>query len=743
MQTAFSLSLNQQLVSGLLTVGKFDGQTPSLACATRDGKVLLHSPHEGGVGGAGTDGLNGRAPAVRYLNFNRKITALRAGHLSSGPSAPDLLFVGTQSNLLAYDTERNADVFFRDVQDGVNTLLIGRATSGGPPLVIAGGNCSILGFDAEGKEVIWTVTGDNVSSMAYCDVNSDGVVELLVGSDDFEIRSFRGEELLSETVETDRVTHLSALHGAHFAYGLANGTVGAYNGSSTRLWRVKTKHRVTSLQSFDVDGDGVPEVVSGWSNGLMTVRRAHNGEMLFKEMCNGSAIAGIVCADYRMDGKEEVIVCTESGEIRGYLPADAELLAMTEDGVLKANTDDQKEIARLQAEKQELTAELRLLEKSLQAAKAGGEAAGPSLPTETALSYYLEANERDGYVSLRVEVSNNDVQIANLVAIDHEGAILEGSEVLVVSPASLSKTAILPFRPTKNQAGSLRIQTHVSVRGSYGSHSQAHNAAQLHVFETVVDIPKFSVFRLQAAGDSVAKPVSAVTLLLNESAARLAEWVKSAFLLPPREGVAIGKDGLKLCFRSVCRTASLVTPEAGGAGQPGEPDGPEQQRQVLMISAQASAAKGGMLRVAIRCNSMELASDIVQDIARFFRVAELDTDADFPLEMAFFEEVRRISFTPPPLFLFLARRLTPPLSLNPAGAEARVGPQLEPHAPLGRHGRRPAARQGPRGARRGLAPAQRDVGHAARLHGAAGAQQPALRGLQCPRGEPRGPAGRA
>lgn len=639
MQTAFSLSLNQQLVSGVLTVGKFDGQTPSLACATRDGKVLLHSPHEGGGSGAGADCLNGRAPAVRYLNFNRKITALRAGPLSSGPAAPDLLFVGTQSNLLAYDTERNADVFFRDVQDGVNTLLVGRATPGGPPLVIAGGNCSILGFDADGKEVLWTVTGDNVSSMAYCDVNNDGVTELLVGSDDFEIRSFRGEELLSETVETDRVTFLSALHGAHFAYGLANGTVGAYNGVNTRLWRVKTKHRLTALQSFDVDGDGVPEVISGWSNGFMTVRRAHNGEMLFKETCNGSAIAGIVCADYRMDGKEEVIVCTESGEIRGYLPADAELLAMTEDGVLKANTDDQKEIARLQAEKQELTAELRRLQKGLEAAKAGGgEGATTSLPTETALSYHLEANERDGYVSLRVEVSS-DVQIANLVAIDHEGAILEGSEVLVVSPASLSKTAVLPFRPSKNQAGSLRIQTHVSVRGSYGSHSQAHNAAQLHVFETVVDIPKFSVFKLQAAADSVAEPVSAVTLVLNESTARLVEWVKSAFLLPPRESLAIGKDGLRLCFRSVCRTASLASPEAG-AGQPGEQDGPEQQRQVLMISAQASAGKGGMLRVTIRCDSMELASDIVQDIAKFFRVAELDTDADFPLEMAFFEEVR-------------------------------------------------------------------------------------------------------
>lgn len=55
----------------------------------------------------------------------------------------DYLFVGTQSNLLAYDVERNADAFFAEVQDGVNTLVVGRYS--GQNLAIAGGNCSILG----------------------------------------------------------------------------------------------------------------------------------------------------------------------------------------------------------------------------------------------------------------------------------------------------------------------------------------------------------------------------------------------------------------------------------------------------------------------------------------------------------------------------------------------------------------------------------------------------------------------
>lgn len=49
-----------------------DGKVPSIACATTGGKILIHSPHE-------VTNTDGKLNAIRYLNLNRKITALAAG----------------------------------------------------------------------------------------------------------------------------------------------------------------------------------------------------------------------------------------------------------------------------------------------------------------------------------------------------------------------------------------------------------------------------------------------------------------------------------------------------------------------------------------------------------------------------------------------------------------------------------------------------------------------------------------
>jgi Bardet-Biedl syndrome 2 protein len=48
---------------------------------------------------------------------------------------------------------------------------------------------------------------------------------------------------------------------------------------------------------------------------------------------------------------------------------------------------------------------------------------------------------------------------------------------------------------------------------------------------------------------------------------------------------------------------------------------------------------GSVLVVKIRCNSMDLAGDIIQDMANYFKFTDLESEADFPDEMQRFEEV--------------------------------------------------------------------------------------------------------
>ena len=252
-----------------------DGKHPCLTCATSAGKVFIHSPHERDTATTGTDSN------IRFLNINKDITALSCGRLR--PSIErEVLLVGTQTNLLAYDVEENADMFYKEVADGVSALIFGHVVGVEAPLAIVGGNCSIQGFDHEGSDEFWTVTGATVTALTFCDADGDGQNELLVGSDDYAIRIFQEADVISEVTETEAIVGLTPIHLTRYGYALANGTIGVYNNAS-RVWRVKSKNKVTCIESFDLDSDGMPELISGWSNGRFEVRNDNDGELIYRQ----------------------------------------------------------------------------------------------------------------------------------------------------------------------------------------------------------------------------------------------------------------------------------------------------------------------------------------------------------------------------------------------------------------------------------------------------------------------------
>ena len=141
--------------------------------------------------------------------------------------------------------------------------------------------------------------------------------QLVVGSEDCEIQVFKKDAIIFEMSETDKITCLCSLGPQLFAYALANGTVGVYQTNGERLWRIKSKNNPVTLLGADVNNDGQLELLTGWSNGKLDIRVAHTGEVMYRENFKCS-IAGIMIADYNMDGKKELIVCTVAGEVVGF-----------------------------------------------------------------------------------------------------------------------------------------------------------------------------------------------------------------------------------------------------------------------------------------------------------------------------------------------------------------------------------------------------------------------------------------
>ncbi|KAG9336957.1 hypothetical protein JZ751_029974 [Albula glossodonta] len=446
----FTLKLNHKINPRMVTVGKFDGVHPCLTAATQAGKSAQDSD-------------------ITLLNINQAVSCLTSGKL--GPSTTgDSLLVGSQTNLLAYDVHDNSDIFYREVSDGANAIVLGKLGDISAPLAIIGGNCALQGFDYEGNDQFWTVTGDNVRSLVLCDFTGDGKNELLVGSEDFDIRVFKEDELVSEMSENETVTSLCHMHGSRFGYALANGTVGVYD-RTARYWRIKSKNHAMSIHAFDLNADGVVELITGWSNGKIDARSDRTGEVIFKDNFS-SSVAGVVEGDYRMDGQVQLICTSVEGEVRGYLPASKEM---------KGN----------------------LMDTSLQ----------------TALSVKGATESQKAHIELNISTPNET--IIRAVLIFAEGIFEGESHVVHPSAQNLSGCVRVPIIPPKDIPVDLHIKAFVGGK----------NSTQFHVFEITRQLPRFSMYDLNV-DPAAAPPTGRVTFNVNDRPQRVVMWLNQNFLLP-------------------------------------------------------------------------------------------------------------------------------------------------------------------------------------------------------------------
>ena len=213
--------------------------------------------------------------------------------------------------------------------------------------------------------------------------------------------------------------------------------------------------------------------MSGWSNGKVEVRRALAGDVVFRTHVSG-AVAALLSADFRLDGKEALVVAAVDGEVKGFVKPEPH-----EAGERAAAAGDMSEetLVELTQRKQELLFELSRYESGMRgtgqgegAGAAGGATDyGEMVPKDTDVKGKLESHPERGCVELVLE-STNEAAI-KMVVIFAEQLFAEESYVrLFPVPTPVARVPLLTKKDTavdvmaKVRGGALRPRGWVGLQ---------------------------------------------------------------------------------------------------------------------------------------------------------------------------------------------------------------------------------------------------------------------------------------
>eukprot|EP00347_Sterkiella_histriomuscorum_P000293 403376439 len=637
---AFDFSLGHSIPHGQVTIGKFDGKNPSIAFATTGGKVLIYSPYGSNNIGQ-NDSSNQAAPTssslqqqqnavadfskskeIKALNTNKEIIAMCCGTLNPAKDN-EMLFIGSKTNLMVYDVENNCDVFDKEVSDGVNCLTFGTFPEIGSPLILAGGNCSITGFDYQGEERFWTVTGDNATALEFMDWDEQGDPELLAGSDDFSIRVFKQEEILQDINENSKIQFIKQInHKCIFGYSLMNGAFGVYHGKK-RLWRQKGKEKVSALVGVDYDIDGQYLLIIGYQSGLIEARKHRTGELMHKTAIgsSGNPIANLFYYDFRQDGSSQIIAVDTEGNVKGLsLTRNVKQFQAME----IAGDQMEVEVKQIDDAFTDLNQQKLELIAKIEAAKDKAESKKVQKKEQVPQSIHQQQPIRSEILITQMADPNSTTCILTInlrkpgwiikSVILQNDALFEGSDTHVVYPSQSVNQIQIPLKADKNQELIIDIKVLMGA-GLNSSQFLIHHEPR-YVFR------RFSMFKYLGQDQKILfqKPESQVMFVPGDryNIQNVADWAAKSFILNDqgdlkKSQISFTQSQLTLKFLDARSSLSLI------------------------ISAIMS---GAGLQITFQCDSMETCGDLVQDLClNHLKISELESTCQFPIEMQKLQEI--------------------------------------------------------------------------------------------------------
>ncbi|XP_038211114.1 Bardet-Biedl syndrome 2 protein-like [Zerene cesonia] len=573
-QPVFKLELNHKVTPGVIIIAKYDGTHPCLTASAGYDKIIIHHPH--GIVGGRAQRSEAHAE-VSELNLSQAVIALAAGALRVDCTR-DILLIGSPTQILAYDVHDNTDLFFKEVPDGVNVISTGRIGKSTELLAIVGGNSSVLGLNSQGDEIFWNVVSGKVSAVLAFDFDKDGENELLIGCEDSFIRVLKNNQFMVELPETGPVLCLSPISEVRFAYGLANGTIGVYE-EGIRLWRVKSKQNAISLQW---SGESL---ACCWSNGRVDWRDS-GGRVLRRVQLRSNA-AAMLLADYRSVGVPDLVCVSDKGEVLGFPPFQED--SGFNSSKRLASEEDRLAITELLSKKQALMVELQHYEANTVSDSLEASRPSSAMPTNTRLQVAVTADTEEGCIQL--PISTNNVTVVRAALVLAEG-VFETGETLArhPPPGRLRPILYIPLRSPRD----IPVDVHIKALVGYP------DSEQFHIFELTKHLPRFSMYKLAQSTVSVESD-SYVTFRITERVQRICIWLNQNFLLDEEFEIE-NEDSKELHVNFLClRDRSYLGMDFAADGQ-----------------------------VMFKTTDIRLAGDLIQSLAVFLNLSDLQSTAQFP-----------------------------------------------------------------------------------------------------------------
>ncbi|XP_021700285.1 Bardet-Biedl syndrome 2 protein homolog isoform X2 [Aedes aegypti] len=595
----FSFSLSYKVFEKLVTCGKYDGIHSCLTVVTNADKILIHTPHKRYGLQNSKLSISEIKNDIAMLNMNFPIRAIVAGKLKKDDDR-DILVIGSSSHFL----------------EGVRSLLIGSFGGFAGNTLIVGGNAIIKGYDGEGNEILWLITAGGVNSLLLMDIDKDGQNELIVGTDDGCIKMYKRDSLLHEFTEGNEIQNLMAVSPSQFMFSVKNGTIGVFD-ESVRMWRIKSKTRVTAMAMYDILGCEGKQIIVGWKSGKIDVRDAQNGDVLFKMKLN-DFVYGITCNDYRGIGVLDLVIITADGEIRGYTTPSVNLLNLH-------NVADE-EMNNLLSQKQKLLLELKHYEnnikfnKDIQAnndshlAQSVPDNVGV-IPSNTRLQIGISTSYDSNDMNIDITVSTNNATTIRAVLIFADQLFKE--ETLIAHLTKDASRILIPLKTLKDNAQDIHIKAFVGYPTS----------VQFHVFELTRQLPKFAMYTIPHSLTGSPKSIayinglavkyapgdSYVEFRITERLKRICIWINQNFLLPSDIEYMTSSDSdateLKLNLISL-RTGKNVCLHFNNDG-----------------------------KTRFYTEDIGLAGDLIQSLVQFLNIENMNSIACFPVV---YEEIKEL-----------------------------------------------------------------------------------------------------